>query len=406
MEKASLEETNASQKVEADAAITDVYRYRLLLPSSTRRIDFGVVTFPVHQSGIYELLVASCMDANLTMNLVLEWQNPHGYLAAQLYPLLPFYGWVTLLYLAAAALWVFLCYVRMSTLHIAHHAMTFLLTLGLLESFIHYQAYHWANRSGARICCPPSGLAMVGDLFATCRHTLTKVMLLAAAMGLQLLSPKLPLQKQAQLKWFGFLYTLSAGSLEILETAAHNQRARLLLLLPVAAVVASLETLFYFWTVTELRQTWLVLKHRNQTEKCRNFRLFIMMLAIYAGLGVIYTVFVVIFNWRTSESLIGLTDENWQLFWLVGPYPGLGTGALGDAASFLILASIAWIWFPTQTRVPYLPMVYPTYAEHGDQAISSYKSATQEAKRTEGIESRFELDDEANAHIESQPGSR
>ncbi|KAF6002805.1 Transmembrane protein 87A [Cyanidiococcus yangmingshanensis] len=76
-----LQRANASRSVSTEASTTDVYRYKVVLPASMSRIDFGTITFPVHQGGIHELLVACCTGANLTMRLVMEWQNPHGYLA-------------------------------------------------------------------------------------------------------------------------------------------------------------------------------------------------------------------------------------------------------------------------------------------------------------------------------------
>jgi hypothetical protein len=373
---------------------TPVYRYRLTLPLSTSRMDFGVLIFPVRESGIHELLVASCTGTNISMHLVAEWQSAHGYLAAELYPLLPFYGWMTVLYVAAGAVWILACYVQLGRLSTAQHVTTFLLFLGLFESFLHFQAYHWANQSGKRICCPPGGLVMIGDFVATVRSTLTRVLVLAASMGLLLLSPRLMPAKAMLLKWFALVYTLSAGSLEMLETLSQGRRSGLMVVVPVSVLVSILETLFYFWMLFALRQTWIALQRRDLSEKRGRFRIFIVMLVAYACSVLAYVGFAFAFLWKGANGRGGITDANWHLFWLVGPYPGLGTGALGDTASVMILAAIMWIWFPTSTRHEELLGTGGTPTAPNQLMTLPAKSSALRRASGERLESRFELDEE------------
>ena len=68
-------------------------------------------TVRVSRSGVHYLLLASCAPStgSVLVSGSTAWLNPHGYLPAELYAFLPFFGAMAALYSALLALWVGLC---------------------------------------------------------------------------------------------------------------------------------------------------------------------------------------------------------------------------------------------------------------------------------------------------------
>ena len=77
-------------------------------PEATGAVD---ATVRVSRSGVHYLLLASCAPStgSVLVSGSTAWLNPHGYLPAELYAFLPFFGAMAALYSALLALWVGLC---------------------------------------------------------------------------------------------------------------------------------------------------------------------------------------------------------------------------------------------------------------------------------------------------------
>ena len=350
-----------------------LFLHALALPANRSVYQRVYERFPITQSGVYEVVLASCTDVPVAFRGAFEFHSPYGYLPGQLHGLLPFFGWLVVAYLAATAVWIVACHARTHLLHPVQYGVTVLFFFGLLESFFNYEVYYWANRDGQPLCCPPSGVEVLGDLLATMKHTLTKVLVLAVSMGLQVVTPSLPPQKLTRLVWFAVAYSIGTLALELLETVGHLGEARLWVALMAILPVSVLEAAFYTWTFVEMRNNIVYLASRQRTEKLRMYIRFVVLLIVVAVVGLTFELYVIWTNARRPQDVERWFDRNWRRFWLLGGFPTLGAGAFYDGLYFVLLLGIAAIWRPAHAT-----LTYHYVPEPGDAA-----AVTQDAVQAE-----------------------
>ncbi|KAK4536584.1 hypothetical protein CDCA_CDCA09G2609 [Cyanidium caldarium] len=380
-----------------------LFLHALALPANRSVYQRVYERFPITQSGVYDVVLASCTDAPVTFRGAIEFRSPYGYLPGQLHGLLPFFGWLVVAYLVATAVWVVACHARTHLLHPVQYGVTALFFFGMLESFFNYEVYYWANRDGQPLCCPPSGVEVLGDLLATMKHTLTKVLVLAVSMGLQVVTPSLPPQKLIRLVWFAVAYSIGTLALELLETVGHLGEARLWVALMAILPVSVLEAVFYAWTFAEMRNNIAYLVSRQRTEKLRMYIRFVVLLIVVAVVGLAFELYVIWTNARRPQDVERWFDRNWRRFWLLGGFPTLGAGAFYDGWYFVLLLGIAAIWRPAHATLTYHYMPEAEDAETVTQVAvqaerDTVKSApgrrADPAKRK--LQARFDLGDDAD----------
>ena len=71
-----------------------------------------------------------------------EWRNPHGYLPGELYPFLPFFGWLTIAYLLLLGGWLLLCYRHYEQLLPLQSAIGAVLLLATFEAVTWWRCFH------------------------------------------------------------------------------------------------------------------------------------------------------------------------------------------------------------------------------------------------------------------------
>lgn len=126
----------------------------------------------VKQSGIHYLLLSSCepRTGSVRFSGRTEWRNPHGYLPGELYPYLPFFGILTLAYLALLTCWALLCYRHWANLLPLQGAIAVVLLLAACEAATWWRCFHAFNTSGTRGLLP----TVLGVLISTIRKTVRR----------------------------------------------------------------------------------------------------------------------------------------------------------------------------------------------------------------------------------------
>merc|ERR1711998_407397 len=68
--------------------------------------------YNISEDGVYYVLFANCetdiYGIDVQFNGTIEWLSPYGFLPGRLYPLLPFFGLLSLLYIVLALVWIVL----------------------------------------------------------------------------------------------------------------------------------------------------------------------------------------------------------------------------------------------------------------------------------------------------------
>ena len=119
---------------------------------STIRTYSSLIT----QDGMYNVAIVRCNGSGpvgLPSGTV-TFRNPHGLLPAKLYPLLPFYGAMSLLYFFVGAIWLLVCACYWRSLLRLQYYISVVLFLGMLSMAAFYGDYHSYNsvRSARRRC--------------------------------------------------------------------------------------------------------------------------------------------------------------------------------------------------------------------------------------------------------------
>ncbi|EOD10610.1 hypothetical protein EMIHUDRAFT_105053 [Emiliania huxleyi CCMP1516] len=135
-------------------------------PEATGAVD---ATVRVSRSGVHYLLLASCAPStgSVLVSGSTAWLNPHGYLPAELYAFLPFFGAMAALYSALLALWVGLCVRHRSLLLPLQVYIGGVILLGWLEAVTWYRDYDLFNAGGSRGVVP----IVLGVLASTAKKT-------------------------------------------------------------------------------------------------------------------------------------------------------------------------------------------------------------------------------------------
>ena len=115
----------------------------------SRTVDDAV---SIEETGMYYLWFVICDPklAGTTVNGQTAWKNPSGYLPGMMAANLPFYLFLSLAYLALGICWAINYAVKWKYLMQIHHAMTFVVSLGMIETCVWYYDYSNFNTTGFR----------------------------------------------------------------------------------------------------------------------------------------------------------------------------------------------------------------------------------------------------------------
>ena len=289
---------------------------------------------PVKVSGVHYLVISHCgtqQMGSFTYSGRTAWRNPYGFLPAELYPFLPFYGLMTLVYFSLAAGWAYLCYTHWSQLLPLQRAIGWVLLLGVVEGATWYMAYRAFNHGGNRGMLPTT----LGVLASTVRKTVARLLVLAVCLGYGVVRPTLG-TTAVRVGLFGAVYFVFAAALDVASNVStmseYSVPVRLLFIMPVAL----LDVLFYWWTFSALMRTLSQLSGRRQSAKLLLYRRFASVLLIELAVAAIWAARQL--STIVSEDL----DEEWASLWVFD--------AFWHGLYFCVLLSITWLWSPNMNN--------------------------------------------------------
>ena len=153
-------------------------------PSHTPRFSPGLcVGFPVElqetvnveKTGMHHLMYANCAGTStvlITDNT--KWLGPHGYLPDNLYPALPFFLCMSLLYSLAIGAWSVVIFDRTHGAPPVQCCIGGVAVVGLLEAIAWYVYLSYANKTGQRAV----PLLLTAVLFSTLKKAATRILIL------------------------------------------------------------------------------------------------------------------------------------------------------------------------------------------------------------------------------------
>lgn len=90
-------------------------------------------------------------DGHFKVMLEVQWRNPYGYLSAIDYPLLHFYGFMCIVYIILAFVWMIFCFKHWKDLLRIQFWIGGVIMIGLVEKAVFYEEYSNMNETGESV---------------------------------------------------------------------------------------------------------------------------------------------------------------------------------------------------------------------------------------------------------------
>ena len=149
----------------------------------------AVAHHDISKSGIYILFMGNCDAASFPVKIHgrIESMDPYGYLPADLFGNLPFYGAMSCLYSIVGIAWLVYCAVYSEQLMALQMWITLVLALGMVETttlFAHYLAWNDHGR-------PTIAVTFVALFFGVSKRSVSRVVVLLVSLGYGVVRPTL-----------------------------------------------------------------------------------------------------------------------------------------------------------------------------------------------------------------------
>eukprot|EP01095_Lingulamoeba_sp_RSL-Kostka_P000624 TRINITY_DN10908_c0_g1_i1.p1 TRINITY_DN10908_c0_g1~~TRINITY_DN10908_c0_g1_i1.p1 ORF type:complete len:504 (+),score=126.30 TRINITY_DN10908_c0_g1_i1:96-1607(+) len=301
-------------------------------------------------SGVYYTTYFNCgTNSTIEINGTASSKNPFGYLSADWYPFLWFFGILSIAYLLLGLVWGILSLIYYKKLLMVQNCIGVVILLGLIECLTWYFDSVVYNSNGEF----NFGAVLTGIFAATLKRTLSRVLVLIVCMGYGVVKADLGGTTRYRIIIMAVLYFLASG---LQQYSSYSQRIgdndNIFLFFSTVVIfpVAILDTTFYWWIFLSVLRTIQQLSLRKNVVKLQMYkRFFVVLIAsgIFAALIIIYQ-FLLMF---ISDGV----DTYWKTWWMFD--------AAWNILYFFILTAICIIWRPTSNNTRY------AFVESDDQEI-------------------------------------
>lgn len=304
----------------------------------------------VEHTGMYHLWFLTC-DAHLGTARVeghTAWKNPNGYLPGMMAPNLPFFAAMSVSYVCLSLAWLTACALAWRHVIPLQHCISVVLLLGMAEMLTWYMCvqlplsplrcprshppsrsdFSEFNATGFR----PYTTTVLAVLLGALRKSLSRMLLLVAAMGFGIVRPTLG-EAAWRVAALGLSYFAVSCGLDVTTHVGTvddlTKGARIAYVAPVAALDAT----FILWTFTALSATLSTLAARRAAAP---------KMALYTKFtSALAAAVVVSIAWIGYEMWYKITDAHnahWRSDWI--------TAAFWHVLSLLLIAAMAFTWRP------------------------------------------------------------
>lgn len=296
------------------------------------------------RDGVFVLLVnvhpvSEEKDFQITLNV--EMKGKHGYLSASDWPLYPFYGFMSLLYVSYGVVWLIVSACQWRDLLRIQFWIGGVIALGMLEKAVFFSQYNEMNISGI----PNQSLTIFAELVSCVKRTLARILVIIVSMGFGIVKPRLGSTLHRVLGVGALYFVLAAmeGCFRSLHPKADPGKQQLIASIPLAILDASI----CWWIFMSLVQTTRTLRIRRNVVKLSLYRHFTNTL-IFAVLA---SVAYMIWSIKTHRFAKNNCITDWSELWL--------DEAFWHFLFSLVLLVIMVLWRPTANnqRYAFTPIV-------------------------------------------------
>lgn len=248
-----------------------------------------------------------------------------------------------------------------------------MLTLGMIETCLLYEYFHSYNESG-RI---PVHMLVWSLIFGVTKRAVSRVVVLIVSMGYGVVRQSLGedmkrvLGLGASYCVLSLVFTISSSLPSSAKNVGDPEYENLFSL--VIMLLATIDTIFYMWTISSINNLIVTLEARKQNVKLqlyKNFRFALVAALSFAVLWAVYS--SILMGTQTSET-------SWELKWTVD--------AISELLYFLIFVAIAVLWAPSKNNQRYVSYVELAVSHDGEQeGMQSEREEELEAEYGGGFE--------------------
>ncbi|CAH3174314.1 unnamed protein product [Porites evermanni] len=299
--------------------------------------------------GVYLLIVnAYTLDKDenpnkedFKLSLHVEMKGRHGYLSASDWPLYPFYGVMSLLYVFYGVVWLIVSACQWRDLLRIQFWIGGVIALGMLEKAVFFSEYNNINITGET----NPALTIFAELVSCVKRTLARILVIIVSMGFGIVKPRLGTALHRVLGVGGLYFILAAveGCFRSLHPKSDPGRQQLIASIPLAVLDASI----CWWIFMSLVQTTRTLRIRRNLVKLSLYRHFTNTLIFAVLASVAYMIWSIKTHRFAKDGCI--TD--WSELWL--------DEAFWHFLFSIVLLVIMVLWRPTANnqRYAFTPIV-------------------------------------------------
>ena len=304
-----------------------------LVKRSPSKLDGSVA---IQSDGVYLLIVyMSALDPGDTFNAIvdLEMKGKSGYLSADEWPLLPFYGVMSIVYLLYAIGWLVASAMQWRDLLRIQFWIGGVIFLGMLEKAVFYAEYQSINSTGQSV----KSAILLAELVSCLKRTLARMLVIIVSLGFGIVKPRLGPMLHRVVCVGGLFFTMSAleALLRVYRPKSDPTNQTLMAGIPLAV----LDSIICWWIFSSLVQTMRTLRLRRNLVKLNSYRIFTNALIFAVLSSIVFMIWVIHYHKFTKC----ITD--WKTLWYDVAY--------WDVLFSIVLLVIMILWRPTNNNQRY-----------------------------------------------------
>lgn len=318
----------------------------------------------VRRTGVYILVFSNCGDySDATVGGSIVVKNAYGFLPGNEYHKMPFYGWLLLIYVALAVMWMVLSLRWWKEMFNIQNCITVVIFFGLVEAFLWYVFFNDWNKSGMR----GKMLFILSILSSVVKSIFSYMLVLVAALGWGVTRPYLDRQIILKIQAVCFLYIVLDFIRESVLSFRHSHSLSLAFVLLCLLPVSLLNGGIFYWVFTALSSLMETLRDRRQFEKLALFQRLWKVL-IFALTVATVTLLFQIFNLSRSIT------TRWKYQWLFAD-------GVSHVLFLVVLACMMYMWAPHKYSQRY---AYSQQVDSNDHDLGSAAAPAADVWAEEG----------------------
>ncbi|CAF0768134.1 unnamed protein product [Rotaria sp. Silwood1] len=244
-------------------------------------------------------------SSGLDIDVIVSMKNHRGgYITADEYPALVFYGVMCAIYALFAILWCIWCALYWKELLKIQFWIGGVILIGMIEKSAFLAEYDTLNKNGYKV----HYAIVAAEVLSCLKRTVSRMLVIIVALGYGIVKPRLGPLKQ-QLLAVGILYfgiATTEGVLRINTKHDETDNKILISRIPLAVI----DALIYYWIFTSLVATTRTLRLRKNILKLNVYRHFTNTILF----AIVTSIFFMI--WSLKSHFFTKCITNWREFWV------------------------------------------------------------------------------------------